>query len=63
MLGDEFTLADIPIGTHLYRYFNLEIERPDMPNVTLWYDRLQQRPAYRENVMLPFDDLYGRLDY
>ena len=63
MLGRHFTLADIPIGTHLYRYFNLEIERPDMPNVDAWFDRLQQRPAYRKNVMLPFDDLYGRLAY
>jgi len=61
MLGENFTLADIPIGTHLYRYFNLDIPRPDIPNVESWYDRLQQRSAFQNNVMLPFDDLYGRL--
>ncbi len=63
MLGNELTLADIPIGTNLYRYFNLEIERPDIPNVAAWYERLQQRPGYRNHVMVPFQELYGRLDY
>ena len=32
------------------------------PNVTAWYRRLQERPAYREHVMLPFAELSGRLD-
>ena len=63
MLGDELTLADIPIATNLYRYFNLEIDRPAVPNVEAWYARLQQRPAYRRHVMVPFEELFGRLDY
>ncbi len=63
LLGDSLSLADIPIGTHLYRYFNLEIDRPDVPHVEAWYERLQQRPAFRKNVMVPFDELYGRLEY
>ncbi len=63
LLGDRLSLADIPIGTSLYRYFELDIERPDLPNVSAWYQRLQQRPAYREHVMLPFAELRGRLDY
>jgi len=63
LLGDELSLADIPIGTHLYRYFNLEIERPDLPNVEAWYDRLQTRPGFAKHVMLPFDELFGRLDF
>jgi len=62
MLGDRLTLADIPIGTHLYRYFNLSIERPSVTNVEGWYRRLQDRPAYRTHVMVPFDELRGRLD-
>ena len=53
---------DIPIGTHLYRYFNLEIERPALPRVEAWYARLQERSAYHAHVMVPFDELYGRLD-
>ena len=63
IVGDALSLADIPIGTSLYRYFELDIERPALPNVSAWYERLQQRPAYREHVMIPFDDLRGRLDY
>jgi glutathione S-transferase len=62
MLGEALTLADIPIGTHLYRYFNMEIERPALPRVEAWYARLQDRPAYRAHVMVPFAELYGRLD-
>ena len=61
MLGNQLGLADIPIGTHLFRYFNLEIERPSLPNVDAWYRRLQERPAYRTHVMVPFGELRGRL--
>ena len=61
MLGDRLSLADIAIGTHLYRYFNLAIERPAVPNIEAWYKRLQDRPAYRTHVMVPFEELYGRL--
>ena len=41
LLGDALTLADIPAGTALYRYFDLDIERPAVPNVEAWYNRLQ----------------------
>ena len=63
LLGDDLTLADIPAGTCLYRYFNLDIARPDVPNVEAWYARLCDRTAYEHHVMLPFDELFGRRDY
>ena len=63
LCGDDLTLADIPAGTSLYRYFEIGIEHPAVPNVEAWYRRLQERPAYREHVMVPFGELYGRLDY
>jgi glutathione S-transferase len=63
LLGNSLSLADIPIATSLYRYFELDIARPDIPNVEAWYERLQQRPAYRAHVMRPFDELRGRLVY
>jgi glutathione S-transferase len=62
MIGNELTLADIPAGAMLYRYFELDIERPPLPYVQGWYQRLQARPAYREHVMVPFEELRGRLD-
>jgi glutathione S-transferase len=61
--GDSFTFGDIPAGAQLYRYFELEIDRPSLPNVEAWYARLKEREAYRTHVMVPFDDLYGRLQY
>jgi glutathione S-transferase len=56
-------MADIPAGSALYRYFELQIERPALPNVTAWYERLQLRAPFRQHVMIPFDDLRGRLQY
>jgi glutathione S-transferase len=61
LLRDALTLADITAGTSLYRYFELEIERPALPQVERWYRTLQQRAAYREHVMIPFEELRGRL--
>ncbi|MDT3380999.1 glutathione S-transferase [Labrys neptuniae] len=63
MLGDDLSLADIAVGTALYRYFNLDISRPHIPNVQAWYERLMARTPYRQHVMIPFDDLRGRLAY
>lgn len=62
LAGDFFTMGDIPAGTQLYRYFTLEIERPSLPHVEAWYERLKERPAYREHVMVPYDDLRGKLN-
>ncbi|MEI9992892.1 MAG: glutathione S-transferase [Rhizomicrobium sp.] len=61
--GETFTFGDIPAAAQLYRYFELEIDRPALPHVEAWYERLKARPAYREHVMIPFDDLKGRLAF
>ncbi len=52
--GDEFTMGDIPIGCVVYRHFNVEVERPALPHVEAWYDRLTTRPAYQDHVMRHF---------
>ena len=59
--GDELSLADIPVGALMYRYANLDVTDDLLPNVARWYDALTQREAFRKHVMLPFDDLKGRL--
>jgi glutathione S-transferase len=61
--GDTLTIGDIAVGAQCYRYFELEIDRPAIPNVEAWYERLQTRPAYREHVMVAFDDLRARLSF
>ncbi len=63
MMGEALSLADIPIGTCLYRYFELEIDRPPTPCLAAWYGRLCERPAYRDHVMIPFAELRGRLAF
>jgi len=51
--GDSLTMGDIPVGASCYRYYGLPIARPRLPNVEEWCERLKERPAYREHVMLP----------
>ena len=51
--GEVFTMGDIPVGAAAHRFFVLPIERPSVPNVEAWYERLQERPAFRECVMVP----------
>lgn len=63
LCGNNLSLADVPAGTTLYRYFELGIERPAIPHVEAWYQRLQQRPAYRNHIMVPFDELKGKLSF
>ncbi|MEL6126613.1 MAG: glutathione S-transferase [Pseudomonadota bacterium] len=63
MLGSRPCLADIAIGTHLYRYFEMPLERPDLPHLRRRYDHLCTRDSYRTTVCVPFDHMEGRLAY
>jgi len=51
--GDNFTMGDIPLGCAVYRYREMISERPEMPHLDAWYDRLAARPAYQRHVMQP----------
>jgi len=53
--GDAFTMGDIPVGFVLYRWYALDVERPERPNVRAWYERLIERPGYREYIMIPLE--------
>ena len=59
--GRQLTIADIPAGMTLYRYYTMEIERPSLPAIEAWYARLRQRAAYRETVMTDFGSLKDTL--
>ena len=52
--GATFTMGDVALGSTAYRWLNLEIEHPAMPDLEAWHDRLSARPAYQKNVMVPF---------
>lgn len=49
--GDEIGMGDIPLGSFIYAWFEMPIERPSMPHLEAWYERLKLRPAYRNAVM------------
>jgi glutathione S-transferase len=57
LCADHLTLADVQLGHLLYRYFDIDIERPERPRLSAYYQRLAARPAYREHVMVPYDEL------
>jgi len=54
ILGSQLTIADIAVGTLMYRYYNLSMPRRAWANVEAWYKRLTERPAYQTHVMIDF---------
>ncbi|AHM74819.2 glutathione S-transferase [Yersinia hibernica] len=48
--GDKFGLGDIPLGCLAYAWFNLPIERPQLPHLQRWYQHLTQRPAFQKVI-------------
>ncbi len=55
--GERLTMADIPLGAMMFRYFTLPFSRPSLPNVEAWYGRLTERAPYREHVMVDYASL------
>ncbi len=49
--GDRFTIADIPVGLVVNRWFGVAFEKPELPTVARYYERLTERPGFK---------LYGR---
>ena len=50
--GESLSMADIPVGIMVYRWFTLDIERMELPSLHRWNQRLADRPAYKNNVMI-----------
>ena len=55
--GENLTIADVAVGTLMYRYYNMPIARPVLPHVEAWYNRLTKRPAYQAHVMVDFESM------
>ncbi len=51
--GDGLTMGDVPMGCAIWRWYGLQIDRPDLPSLRRWFDNLRQRPDYESTVMLP----------
>jgi glutathione S-transferase len=52
MSADRFTVADIPVGAFVHRWLALPCDRPNMPAVQAYYQRMMQRAPYRMHVAL-----------
>ena len=50
--GENLSMADIPVGIMVYRWFTLDIARMELPSLHRWYQRLADRPDYKNNVMI-----------
>ncbi len=50
LAGDDFSVCDIPLGISAYRWFNLDIEREDYPNLRRWHDLLAERPPFQQHI-------------
>jgi len=53
ILGEAPSMADIPVGCAAYRWHEMQVDRPNLRHLRSWWERLADRPQYRENVMLP----------
>src|ERR1700693_108770 len=52
--GDEFTLADIALGTYARRWFGVEgINKPRLPHLERWFAEFADRPGFAQFVAPP----------
>ena len=57
LVSDDLTLADVIFGHSLYRYYDIDIPRADFANLERYYYKLGERAAYRNTVMVSYDEL------
>lgn len=47
VMGESFTVADIPVGLVVNRWFGIKFDKPEFNAVATYYDRLAERAPYR----------------
>lgn len=50
LAGEEFTLADVGTGIVVNRWYHVPFEKPELPAVQVYYERLSARAPYKINV-------------
>jgi len=60
LTGDTLSYADIVAGTSLYRWTTMDIDRPVLPNVDAWHQRLLARPAFTKSVCVPYGEMLAK---
>lgn len=52
-VAGSFSMGEIPIGCEVQRWMRLPMERPSLPHLEAWFERLCVRPAFKKNVDIP----------
>lgn len=53
LAGSSLSLAEIALGTLVYRWHALPLERPVLRNLKTWYERMRERPGFRTHIETP----------
>jgi len=53
MLGDNLTMADIPLGCEVHRWYGLPQDRPALANVDRWFAAISARPGVKGVFDIP----------
>jgi glutathione S-transferase len=52
--GDDFTIADIALGTYARRWFGVEsVSKPELPHLERWFAQFASRPGFQQFVAPP----------
>ena len=54
ILNNNFGMSDIIMGVASYRYNSLPIERSDLANLKIWYDKISKRDCFKKNIFGTF---------
>ncbi len=57
LVGDNLTLADIQFGHILFRYYDIDIVRSELPAVHHYFLNLKSRPAFQQHIMVSYEEL------
>jgi glutathione S-transferase len=53
LAGGDLTLAEITLGTLVYRWHAFSIERPSLKNLRAWHERMRARAAFKKHIEIP----------
>jgi glutathione S-transferase len=53
LAGEALSLAEIVLGTQIYRWYTFAIERPELPHLRAWYGRFCDRPGFKQHIVMP----------
>jgi glutathione S-transferase len=54
LAGDTFTMADIPMGIMAHWWYSFPIDHFDLPQMSVWHQRLLERPSFQKAVAVPY---------